>query len=369
MLDDLRERIRQTRWLEGTTGWSTGTDSRYLRQLARYWSDGFDWRASEDYLNRYSHFIAEIADVQIHYVHHRSGNPAALPLLLIHGWPSSFIEYLPLLDELTRADASTSISFDIVLLSLPGYLFSSRPSRPVTYATVADWSHQLMALLGYTSFGVGGDDFGAGVATFMSLQKPERIIGMHLSHLEFRPPLGPASTELTTAERDHLAAISLWLHGDSGFAAIQRTRPHTIAVAMNDSPVGMAAWLIDKWHAWSDHQGNLDDHLGRDFLLTTLTLYWATGSFATSILDYLDNASPAAKPQPGDFVRVPTGIALFRQYGDRRLSTPPRSWAERLYNVTRWTVMEDGGHFAPIESPLALAAEIRSFFESALLEP
>jgi len=366
LLDDLRERLARTRWPHepAAPGWSSGTDSNYLHRLTQYWSDGFDWRAREGCLNGYPQFIADLGEVRLHFVHHKSGNPAAIPLLLIHGWPSTFAEYLPLLDELTDSSTpSSAVTFDIVLLSLPGYAFSSRPPQPVTYATVAEWSHQLMALLGYTSFGVGGDDFGAGVATYMCLQHPRRVLGLHLSHLEFRPPFGPESAPLSPAERDHLDAMNARGAGDSAFAAIQQTRPGTLAVAMSDSPAGMAAWIIDKWHAWSDHRGDLDAHVGRDFLLTTLTLFWATRSFETSILDYRDNAGPAANPQPSDFVTVPTGVALFLNYGDRALPTPPRSWAERLYNVTRWTVMTEGGHFAPVENPRDLSADIRAFFE------
>jgi pimeloyl-ACP methyl ester carboxylesterase len=364
VLDDLHDRLARTRWPDAptSTAWSSGVDAHYLKELVQYWSSDFDWRASEKRLKGYPQFIADLGDVSLHYVHHVSGRPGAMPLLLIHGWPSTFAEYLPLLDELTR---DPDHSFDVVLLSLPGYTFSSRPPRPVTYSTIAEWSHQLMALLGYESYGVGGDDFGAGVATFMSMQQPEKIRGMHLSHLEFRPPTGAASPALSPAEEEHQRAMRVWSTGQNGFAAIQESRPDTLSFAMTDSPAGMAAWIIDKWHAWSDHRGDLDAHVGRDFLLTTLTLFWVTKSFGTSILDYLDNSSPSAQPQPGDFVAVPTGIALFHNYGHRPLPTPPRSWAERLYNVTRWTVMDEGGHFAPVENPRALAADIRSFFANS----
>ena len=241
LLDDLRERLARTRWPHepAAPGWSSGTDSNYLHRLTQYWSDGFDWRAREGCLNGYPQFIADLGEVRLHFVHHKSGNPAAIPLLLIHGWPSTFAEYLPLLDELTDSSTpSSAVTFDIVLLSLPGYAFSSRPPQPVTYATVAEWSHQLMALLGYTSFGVGGDDFGAGVATYMCLQHPRRVLGLHLSHLEFRPPFGPESAPLSPAERDHLDAMNARGAGDSAFAAIQQTRPGTLAVAMSDSPRG-----------------------------------------------------------------------------------------------------------------------------------
>lgn len=266
-----------------------------------------------------------------------------------------------MLDALTNPD-STSDAFDVVVMSLPGYGFSTRPSQPVTYATVAKWAHQLMAILGYDRFGVGGDDFGAGVATFMALQHPDRIVGLHLTHLEFRPPLGPGTPPLTPEEQSHQDAIQAWVASDHGFAAIQRSRPGALSVAMADSPSGMAAWILDKWHGWADHRGSLDSLPGRDFLVTTLTLFWVTQTFETSILDYLDNAAPEAKPGDHDLVDSPTAVVLFRQYGNIRLPSMPRSWAARRYNVKSWEVKDEGGHFAPIEIPHVVAESIRQFF-------
>ena len=354
VLDDLARRLRAARWPDAAPGepWSQGTDLDYLRALVAYWLDGFDWRREEARLNGYEQFVAEVDGVQVHYVHARSGKP---PLVLTHGWPSTFAEMLPLVDRL-RDD------FDLVVPSLPGYAFSSRPAHVgVDRTFTAGLWHRLMLGLGYSTYGACGGDFGAGVATSMALTQPERMTGIHLSTPEVSPYLGPGSAPLTAEERAYLDHVARWDETERGYSAIQSTRPQTLGYALNDSPVGLAAWLVEKWRAWSDSGGDVDAHLGRDHLLTTITLYWATGSITSSMRDYVDNRFHGHPIGPDDRVRVPTAMAVFPHEFVPE-GEPPRSLVERLYDVTRWTVLPRGGHFAAAEEPDLLADDIRAHF-------
>lgn len=354
VLDDLQARLRRTRWPDPAPGpaWSQGTDLDHLRSLVEHWADGFDWRREEARLNRYEHYLAEIDGVRVHFVHRRTGKP---PLVLTHGWPSTFAEMLPLVDRL-------SDRFDLVVPSLPGYAFSSRPHRTgVDRAYVAGLWHRLMQGLGYDTYGATGGDFGAGVATFMALTDPERMTGIHLSTTEVLPYLGPGSAPLTAEEQAYLDHLERWDATERGYSAIQSTRPQTLGYALNDSPVGLAAWLTEKWRAWSDSSGDVDAHIGRDDLLTTITLYWVTGSITSSMRDYYDNRWHGRSIGPQDRVTTPTGIGVFaHEHVPEGL--PPRSLLERLYDVRRWTVHPRGGHFAAAEVPDLLAADIAAHF-------
>ncbi len=354
VLEDLRTRLRAARWPEPAPGpaWSQGTDLDCLRALTDYWLDGFDWRRQEDRLNEYDQFTAEIDGVLVHYVHRRSGKPA---LVLTHGWPSTFAEMLPLVDRL--ADA-----FDLVVPSLPGYAFSPRPAEVgVDREYVARLLHQLMQGLGYETYGAHGGDFGAGVATYMALTEPERMVGIHLSTPEVSPYLGPGSAPRTLAETAYLDHVARWDETERGYSAIQSTRPQTLGYALTDSPVGLAAWIVEKWRSWSDSKGDLDAHIGRDALLTTITLYWVTQSITSSMRDYYDNRWHTRMIDLDDRVSTPTAMAVFaNEYVPE--GEPPRELFERLYNVTRWTVYPSGGHFAASEEPDLLASDIRAHF-------
>jgi len=367
-LKDLAERIRRTRWPEAAPdeAWRQGTDLGYLRGLLADWTDGYDWAASERELNSYAHFRAELDDVRIHFVHERARDGLGTPLILTHGWPSLFIEYLPLVSLLTdpAAHGIDGPSFNVVIPSLPGYAFSERPPTiGVNYRYVASLWHRLMAGLGYERYGAGGGDFGAGVATFMALDRPDALIGLHLSNLELSPYLGPGSRPLSTAERVYVEQSEAWWQIEGGYKAVQATKPQTLGYALNDSPAGLAAWICEKWRSWTDSGGDADAPVSRDFLLTLLTLFWVTGSITSSMRDYFDNRWHGITLGAADVVTVPTAIACFsRQYAPE--GDPPREWAERLYNVHRWTAMARGGHFAPVEEPQLLAADIAAFFAS-----
>jgi pimeloyl-ACP methyl ester carboxylesterase len=364
ILSDLRRRIAATRWPAASPGaaWAQGTDLAYLKGLLAYWHEGFDWRAEERRLNGTHQFRAVIDGVAIHFVHERAVDGAGIPIVLLHGWPSTFAELLPLMALLTdpRAHGIDGRGFDVVIPSLPGYGFSERPRR-ANYRDTATLMHALVRELGYARYGACGGDFGAGIATIMALDQPESLLGIHLSNLEMYPQLDGRSRPLSDAETRYLAEREIWDQAERGYSAIQSTKPQTLAYALNDSPAGLAAWIVEKWRSWSDSDGDVERTLRRDALLTMLTIYWVTGSITSSMRDYYDNRWDGVTLGPDAFVSVPTGIANFATQFVLE-GRPPREWAERLYNVRRWTDMPRGGHFAPVEEPRLLAAEIAAFF-------
>jgi pimeloyl-ACP methyl ester carboxylesterase len=366
VLADLRDRVRRARLPEAAPGepWSQGTDRAYLRDLLAYWADGFDWRAAERALNRFEHFRAELDGTRIHFVHARAHAGGGVPLVLTHGWPSCFAEYLPLAPLLTDpADHGIhGPAFDLVIPSLPGYGFSERPARPLTTRDTARLWHRLMRELGYERYGAGGGDFGAGVTTYMALDDPAPLLGIHLTTIEIQPYHGPESRPLSDAERAYLEAYRRWEATERGYSAIQSTKPQTLAYALHDSPAGLAAWIAEKWRAWTDSGGDLDAHVGRDFLLTVATLYWVTGTIATTLRDYFDNRWAGTPVGPDDRVGVPTAFAAFDNHFVPE-GKAPREWLERLYAIRRWTPMASGGHFAPAEEPERLARDIAAFFD------
>ncbi len=348
-LVDLRARLERTRWPSDAPGpaWEQGTDLAWLRSLCAYWMSEFDWRSHERRLNSYPQFLAEVDGTIVHFVHLRRGGT---PLILTHGWPSSFLEYLPLAERLEN--------FDLVIPSLPGYGFSERPPVSTTRDVARRW-HVLMQGLGYERYGACGTDFGAAVTTYMALDDPARLLGIHLSNLDNAPtPTSP----LTDAECAYLASVTGWDRRERGYSLIQGTRPQTLGYGLTDSPAALAAWILEKWRLWADTGGELDARFDRDDLLTLVTLYWVTSTIGTSIRDYIDNRSHATATLPADVrVSIPTGIANFH-HSYVHEGIVPREWAERMYNITRFADMPSGGHFAPIEEPDLLAAEIALFF-------
>ncbi|GIF76276.1 epoxide hydrolase family protein [Asanoa siamensis] len=369
VLDDLRYRIRTTRWPPAAPGppWAQGTDLDYLRDLLAYWADGFDWRFAERRLNSFPQFVVEVDGVEIHCVHARAVGGGGVPLVLTHGWPSAYVEILPLVSRLTdpAAHGLAGPAFDVVVPSLPGYGFTPRPAAPVDNRRVAGLWHGLMDALGYPRYGAGGGDFGAGVATWMALSRPERVIGIHLTTPEVAPYLGPEAPPLSPSEQAYVAHTAGWDATERGYSAIQSTRPQTLGYGLTDSPAGLAAWIVEKWRAWGDTGGDVDARFGRDFLLTLLTIYWATESITTSVRDYYDNRWHGVEIGPTDRVVVPTAIAVFANEFVRE-GVPPPEWAERLYPVHRRTVFPRGGHFAAAEEPDLVAGDIAAFFGSVL---
>jgi pimeloyl-ACP methyl ester carboxylesterase len=365
VLADLRARIRNTRWPDPAPGpaWSQGMDLNYLRGLLDYWAEGYDWRATERRLNAHPQFMADIDGARVHFVHQRSAG-GGVPLILTHGWPSTYAELLPLVSRLTDPSARgiDGPAFDLVVPSLPGYGFSPRPGRiGVNYRYVAALWHRLMRGLGYERYGAVGGDFGAGVTTYMALDDPAPMLGIYLYTPEIDPYFGPASPPRTEAEQTFLDQRRRWAETERGYAQIQSTKPQTLGYGLNDSPAGLAAWVLEKWRSWADTGGDLDRRFSRDDLLTTVMIYWVSGSITSSMRDYFDNRWHGEPLGPNAYVRVPTGVAAFAKHfveeGD-----PPREWFERLYDVRRWSRMPRGGHFGPAEEPDLLARDIAAFF-------
>ena len=365
-LADLRDRIRRTRWPDQIPGigWEQGTERGYLEELLAYWADGFDWRARERELNELSHFRAELDGVWIHFVHERAAGGDAIPLVLTHGWPSAFVEYLPLVPLLTDPGAHgiDGPAFDVVIPSLPGYGFSERPARTgVTTRYTAGLWHELLAGLGYERYGAQGGDFGAGVGTHMALLRPESMIGLHLTTPEVAPYTGPGSPPPTEAERAFHERRRAWDEVERGYSSIHSTKPQTIGYGLGDSPAGLAAWIVEKWRSWTESGGDPAAHVSRDFLLTLITIYWVTRTIVPSIRDYYDNRWFGDPIGPDDRVRVPTAYAAFANHFVPE-ADPPREWLERLYDLRRFTSMRRGGHFAPVEEPELVARDIAEFF-------
>jgi pimeloyl-ACP methyl ester carboxylesterase len=343
VLNDLRARLRNARWPDQIPGigWEQGTELDWLRRLVSYWTNEFDWRRWERRLNGFNHFTWE----GIHFVHQRAPSGQGVPIILTHGWPSSFLDYMDMLPMLEH--------FDVVVPSLPGYGFSPRPLNVgINYRYVSERWHRLMSELGYSRYAASGYDFGAGVTTILALDHPKSVIGIHLTTLE--SDLAPVvdDTELSDAERSYLAVNRRWDLTERGYSAIQSTKPQTVGYGLNDSPMGLAAYLGEKWHSWSDVTP------ADDFLCATFTLYWITQSITSSMRDYWDNRWHPVAPS---YVSTPTAFAVFAHQ-----TVPegelPRSYLERLYNIQRWTVFPHGGHFAPAEEPAAVAADLTAFF-------
>lgn len=341
VLDDLRARLHHTRWPDPLPGigWEQGTESGWLRRLVSYWADEFDWRAWERKLNTLRHFTWE----GIHFVHQPAGSCRGVPLILTHGWPGSFLDYVDMLPMLR--------DFDVVVPSLPGYGFSPRPlTVGINYRYVSERWQRLMTQLGYARFGAGGGDFGAGVSTFLALDHADSVIGIHLTTPELTPDVDDA--DHSDAERAYFVSRRGWEAAERGYSAIQSTKPQTVGYGLNDSPAGLAAYLGEKWHSWSDVTPP------DDFLCATLTLYWVTQTITSSTRDYWDNRWYPVDPT---YVRTPTAFGVF---GHQKVpeGEPPRSYLERLYNIRRWTVFPRGGHFGPVEEPAAVARDLGAFF-------
>ncbi len=364
-VDDLRHRLSRTRWPDeiADAGWSQGFPRETLRELCAYWQDGFDWQARLAHASAFPHFRFQADELAIHFMHARGKGPAPLPLILTHGWPGSFLEMLQILPPLTDPAAhggDAKDAFDVVVPSLPGFGYSDKPSRPGMngYRVAGIWV-ELMRALGYERFGAQGGDIGSMVSTALGLRHREHVVGIHLNYVpgSYRPWLAPGAA-LSSAEQAFLDAGARWRDENGAYAHIQGTRPQTLAYGVNDSPAGLAAWLLEKYREWSDSGGDLYGAFDRDELLTQVTLYWMTQSAGSSFRMYYENRRAPLQLAEGERVQPPCGFAVF----PREILWPPREWVDRGYNVQRWTAMPRGGHFAAAEQPQLLAEDIRSFF-------
>jgi pimeloyl-ACP methyl ester carboxylesterase len=364
-LKDLRERLSRVRWPDEPPiePWTTGTSVVYMRQLVDYWRDRFDWRAQEEALNRFHHFKVPLAGIDLHFIHEQGKGPNPMPLVLSHGWPGSVVEFhkiLPMLTDPARFGGDPADAFTVVAPSLPGYTMSFRPGQKrFSVEEIGEVFAALMTdVLGYKKFGAQGGDWGAFVTSRLGYQFPERMIGIHINLLAVRrdPKM---LTDPTPEEKVFIEQLNAFLKEETGYQWIQGTRPTTLAFGLTDSPVGLAAWIVEKFRSWTDNNGDLESALSRDEMLTNITLYWATGAIGSSFWPYYARMHGPWPIPEGASIGVPTGYVEF----PKEILRPPRSVAERSYgNIRRWTKMEKGGHFAALEQPEALAREIRAFF-------
>ncbi|GHO88827.1 epoxide hydrolase family protein [Dictyobacter formicarum] len=361
VLLDLQQRLALTRWPDEIedSGWDYGTNLNYLQQLVAYWRDGFDWRAQERLLNSFPHFKTEIDDQEIHFIHVKGKGPKPLPLLISHGWPGSFFEMYKIIGPLTDPgfySADPLAAFDVVVPSLPGYGFSGRPRKQgMNVARIAELFKDLMTReLGYQRFGAQGGDWGSGITLCLGQNYPEHLVGVHVNMVPLN--LESSDEKPTEEEQRWREQLQVFQTEGAGYSHIQSTRPQTLAYALNESPVGLAAWITDKFCAWSDCHNMIEQVFTRDELLTNIMIYWVTQTIGSSIRLYYEAIHSAHVPYK---VEVPTGVALF----PKEISTPPQTLATRQYNIQRWTIMKAGGHFAAMEQPAALVHEIRAFFK------
>ncbi len=366
VLDDLRARLERTRLpdqLDGV-GWDYGTELGYLNELITYWRDGFDWRAQERRLNEFDQFKTRIGDLDIHFIHQRSPEPDALPLVITHGWPGSIAEFTKIIGPLTDPVAyggDAADAFHVVAASMPGYGFSDKPRRAgFGPEQIAEVNAALMERLGYDRYGIQGGDWGAIVSRWHAFNHPEHAVGLHLNMLIAGPPRGvddpTAGVPAAELERSR-ARQSFYNTAESGYSQIQGTRPQTLGYGLNDSPAGQAAWIVEKFRAWCDCDGDPESVFTRDQLLTNIMIYWVTETATSSARLYYESRNAPTSRELGR-VEVPTGAAIFPY----ELFISPRPWAEAQYNITQWTEMPRGGHFAAMEQPDLLTDDVRSFF-------
>lgn len=364
VLADLKDRLARIRWPDEVedAGWDYGTNLSYLKTLVDYWQQDFDWRSQEEKLNQFAHYRAHIDGLGIHFIHERGRGPKPLPILLTHGWPGSFFEMfklIPLLTDPVGHGGDPADAFDVIVPSLPGFGFSDRPTvRGMATAQAAElWTRLMRDVLGYARFAAAGGDIGSGVSLRLALAHPDLLVGIHLTYLGKIIPL-PEHPNLSEAEQRHLQVEQQWSLEEGAYSKLHATKPQTLAYGLNDSPAGLAAWIIEKFRAWSDCHGEVEKRFTKDELLTNIMLYWTTETISSSVRMYYENAHALSQLQPGQRIAVPAGMALF----PKEISLPPREWAERLLLVQRWTEMPRGGHFAAMEEPGLLAEELRAFF-------
>jgi pimeloyl-ACP methyl ester carboxylesterase len=364
VLDDLKYRLDHVRWPDQLkdSEWERGTEIGYLQSLVSYWRDHFDWRAQEQELNRYSQFRCNVDGIDVHFVHERGKGPNPLPIILTHGWPDSFIRYkkiIPLLTDPARYGGAPEDSFDVIVPSIPGFGFSSHPDHSgINNFRVSElWAKLMTEELGYGRFAAAGGDMGSGVTRYLALNHPELLVGIHLTDIGIIRNLMTSNDQagLSKEELHYKISAQKWIAHEGAYMSIQSTKPQTLAYGLSDSPVGLAGWIIEKFHAWSDCNGDLRQKFSEDELLTNIMIYWVTNTIGSSAHMYYENMHSLPSMGP---IEVPTGMALF----PADILLPPKEWAERNLNITRWTLMPRGGHFTAMEEPELLADDIRAFY-------
>jgi pimeloyl-ACP methyl ester carboxylesterase len=364
VLSDLKQRLERTRFpdeIDGS-GWTYGTNLPYLKDLVTYWRTKFDWRLQEARLNKLPQFTTKIDGVSIHFVHQRSARADAIPLVFIHGWPGSFFEVTKIIGPLTNPGGNggrPEDSFHVVAISLPGYGFSGKPTQPgYGTARVANIIAQLMARLGYAKYGAQGGDWGGPIVRQLGLVDSSHIIGLHSNLCTAGPPAGSATPTdgVTPVELRRINEARTRNATETAYGQIQATKPQTLGYALNDSPAGLAAWIVEKFRAWSDSDGDVEKRFTKDELLTNIMIYWVSQSATSSMRLYYENR---IAPVPSGRIEVPYACAHFPK---EPFGTTPRRWLEAQYNLVRYTEMPRGGHFAALEEPALLVEDVRAFF-------
>ena len=363
-LIDLRERLARARFPDEPpgAGWSYGADLAYVKALAQYWRDTYDWRRWEKVLNGFRQFRAPVAGIDVHYIHEEGRGPNPMPLLLSHGWPGSvweFYKILPMLTDPARFGGDPADAFTVVAPSLPGYGFSFAPGQPrFGVPEIADVFAALMSdVLGYRRWGAQGGDWGGFITAVLGFRHAKSLTGIHMNLLPLRRDVARPDAP-TEEEKKYLDELGYFLREETGYQMIQGTKPQTLAYGLTDSPVGLAAWIVEKFRTWSDCSGDVERRFTKDELLTNITIYWVTGAIGSSFWPYYARLHSKWPLPDGARTEVPTGYAAF----PCEIVKPPRPWAEKVFNIQRWSVMPSGGHFAAMEEPEALAREIREFF-------
>jgi pimeloyl-ACP methyl ester carboxylesterase len=362
VLDDLHRRLATTRWTNDINNdtWQTGTNATYLKELCDYWWRDFDWKKNEDYLNSFSHFKTSVDGTGIHFIHEKGKSKKTVPILLIHGYPDSFMRFLKVIPLLTAADEH-GLSFDLVIPSIPGYGFSEIPNEtgmnPQRIATL--FTKLMKDELGYSNFIVHGGDWGSGIAEQIAIDNPKDIKGIHLTDIPWYHLFNIPADKLTEAEKKYRQAGMQWNQTEGAYAILQSSKPQSLGYGLNDSPVALAGWLIEKFYAWSDCNGNLESIFTKDELLTNLTIYWATQTINSALRLYYESAVVRQQKMGKETrkLEAPTGVATF----PKDMVPAPREFAERIFNVQQWTEMPRGGHFTAMEQPDLFAKDIREF--------
>ena len=366
IIKNIYDKVKKYPWHEmpNDGGWEYGANLDYMKEISKYWVSEFDWRKYEREINKFPNFITKVDDIDIHFIHEKGSGSKPMPLLISHGWPGTIVEFLHIIEKLAhpeRFDGKEEDAFDVIAPSLPGFGFSGRPSRPIGPRKMADIFNNLMTKkLGYKNYLAQGGDWGGAITTWLGYDHPKTCNAIHLNIFTMRHPDGPQTKEEkdweTNFEKDQLM--------QDGYRTQQATKPQTLSYGMMDSPVGIAAWIIEKFYFWSDIKNNdIESVYSKDTLLANIMVYIVTKTFNTASWIYYGRREEGGRFLPKDFrrIEVPTAAALFPA---EMLAWPPRSYAERMYNIKRWTKMPKGGHFAALEQPDLLVDDIRAFARS-----
>ena len=367
-INDLKTRLQNTRLPDqiSETTWEYGTDKTYLTELIDYWENEFDWREQERTLNEFDHFKTEIDEIEMHFIHQRSEHPDAIPLMIVHGWPGSISEFSKIIDPLIDPVAyggSASDAFHVITPSLPGFGFSSAPTQPgYSPEKIAHILAALMEKIGYQRYAIAGGDWGAIINRHLAFNYPDRLIGLHSNMMLAGPPTDREQrADVTQAEETARAARGAYMQNERAYQQIQGSKPQTLGYGLNDSPAGLAAWIVEKFHGWTDMPqgatGYLDNHFTKDELLTNIAIYWFTGTITSSTRIYYENSKTPIETTLG-YINVPTGAAIF----PAEIFVTPRAWAESAYDLRHWSVMTEGGHFAALEKPDLYLNDLQIFF-------